>query len=55
MLTDDSDRQLALIDKTVPKHDLMACNTLFLPFILDLVRPLDTESGRPFLGLLTRP
>jgi hypothetical protein len=46
---------LVLIDKTFPKHDLMACNTLFLPFILDLVGPLDTESRRPFLGLLTRP
>src|SRR5918994_6666671 len=32
----------------------MACNTLFLPFILELFWPPDAESGRPFSGLLTR-
>jgi hypothetical protein len=43
-----------VIDKTISKHDLMACNTLFLPFILELFWPPDAESGRPFSGLLTR-
>jgi cold shock protein len=36
------------VDKTVPKHDLMACFTLCLPSIPESGRPSDTESGRLF-------
>jgi len=39
-----------LIDKTFPKHDLMACNTRYIPFILELIWPLDAEIQAAFFG-----
>ena len=49
-----SDRPL--IDKTVPKHDLMTCNARCLPFIFDELWPSDELVRAAFFwGFLTRP
>ena len=40
-----------LIDKTVPKHDLMACKSRCLPSISEQAGPPDVLSGRLFLGV----
>ena len=44
-----------LLTKPFPSMTLSLCNARCLPFIFDAGRPPDTWSGRPFLGLLTRP
>src|SRR5829696_9368667 len=46
----------ALIDKTVPKHDLMACNTLCLPFNPKQVSAAGRSVRAAFLrGFFSRP
>jgi len=46
---------LGPVDKSVPKHDLMACFAWSLPSILELGRPPDTKSGRLFLWGFLNP